>query len=343
MAQDTASAPVAGRISQATFDLLSRAWRENRTIYEVLTALGIAGEYRQTWLDQWGGARPRKLPVEEGRPGPSGYGGLAYGGQIRRPDIGIAFTMDGIRHYRGFVADPRWQVSDLTSHERAMPHHTPEGSVYRFERVINLERTLQEHDALDDMPALGAVRPWEYTSIPSGLRGSTWTMWDPSMPIPSRYGVWPLGGQRPAAPGDHAPRPLDIWVGRHLEGWCARLAEEAGVPLTEEERAGVQRAAALWTEGHHFRIMAGHPRPPRAIAHPEWWGRMSAEEQARVLEKERRDALVHTGIEYGAPDGRSQIAWLIYSGPESDRAGSARGWARSQLAADIETALRAGG
>lgn len=318
MSQDTANAPVAGRISQATFDLLSRAWRENRTIYEVLTALGIAGEYRQAWLDRWGGARPRKLPVEEGRPGPSGYGGLAWGGQIRRPDLGIAFTMDGVNDFRGYVGDPRWCVSDTTCHERAMPHRTPEGDVYRFERVINLERALQEHNALDDMPALGAVRPWEYTSL-VGVRGPTWVMWIPSMPIPSRYGVWPLGGQRPCAPGDHGPRPLDLWVGRHLEGWCERLADEAGIPLTEEERAGVRRAAALWSEGRHFEIMAGRPPRARAIINAE---------------------LFHTGIEYGAPNGRGQIAWLIYSGPESDRVGSARDWARAQLAADIADALQ---
>lgn len=339
MTQDAVSAPVAERISQATFDLLSRAWRENRTIYEVLTVLGIAGEYRAEWLARWGSARPRKLPVEEGRPGPSGYGGLAYGGQIRRPELGIAFSFDGINHYRGFVDDPRWQVADVTSHERAMPHRTPEGAAYRFERPLDLERTLQEHNALDDMPAVpGAIRPWEYTTL-SGVRGPTWAMWTPAMEIPSRHAIWPLGGQRPVTAGDHAPRPLDLFVGCHLEEWCSRLADEAGAPLTEEERAGIRRAAALWSEGRHYTIMSGHPRQPRAIARPDWWATMSDEERAMTLATEAADAARHTGIEYGDPPVRNQMAWLLNRGPENDDCGPVREWARAQLAADIKAAL----
>lgn len=329
------SAPTAGRISQATFDLLSRAWRENRTIFEVLTALGCAGEYQQEWLSRWGGARPRKAPVETGRPGPSGYGGLAYGGRIERPDLGVVMTLDGINDFRGYVGDPRWDVADLTSHQRAMPHRTPDKAGYRHERALDLERTLQEHDALDDMPTHGAVRLWEYTLIPSGVRGPSWAMWTPAMPIPSRFSIWPLGGQRPVTAGDQASRPLDLFVAAHLVEWCERLASEAGVPLTNEERAGIGRAAALWAEGRHHMIASGHPRPPQAIAHPEWWAERDAETQARILRDETASAARHTRIEYGGPNGRGQMAKLLADGPEARDVGPIREWARAQLAADI--------
>ena len=127
MSQDTASAPIAARIEQSTWDILARGWRENRTCYEVLTALGVSltGEGHVRWLGFWGAARPRYPgSVKTSHRGPSGYGG-STGSSFTIAHLGIEIRVDGVNVHPQVgksPGDPRWLVYDRTSPARAGPY-----------------------------------------------------------------------------------------------------------------------------------------------------------------------------------------------------------------------------